>query len=102
MLAPDIKFYKSIMCKQHWMKKRIFVLRKLVKKREKTIFLLVLVCFRFMQMSNFPNFPSKENIRKQYLSANMYSCVNILSNKIAVRKDEMSYCNKGERFFASV
>ena len=74
------------------MKIRIFVLRKFVKRTEKIIFSLVFVCFRFTEISYFLNFPSNENVRKQHLSANAYSCVNMkFSYSIAVRKDEIFY-----------
>ena len=74
------------------MKIRIFVLRKFVKRTKNIIFSLVFVCFRFMEMSYFLNFPSNEHVRKQHLSANAYSCVNMkFSYTIAVRKDEIFY-----------
>ena len=74
------------------MKKRIFVLRKFVKRAEKIIFSLVFVCFGFTEISYFLRFPSNENVRKQHLSANAYSCVNMkFSYTIAVRKDEIFY-----------
>ena len=42
----------------------------------------------------FLNFPSKENVRKQHLSTNAYSCVNMkFSYTIAVRKGEIFYVN---------
>ena len=73
------------------MKKKIFVLRKFVKRTEKIIFSLVFVCFRFTEIY-FLNFPSNENVRKQHLSANAYSCVSMkFSHTIAVRKDEIFY-----------
>ena len=85
------------------MKKRIFFLRKFVKRVEKIIFSLVFVCFRFTEMSYFLNVPLNENVRKQHLSANTYLCVNMkFSYTIAGRKDEMSYCNENKRFFAGV
>ena len=74
------------------MKIRIFVLRKFVKRTENILFSLVFVCFRFTEISYFLNFPSNENVRKQHLSANAYSCVNMkFSYTIAVRKDEIFY-----------
>ena len=74
----------------HRMKRRIFVLRKFVKRTEKIIFLLVLVYFRFTNISYFLNFPSNEYVRKQHLSTNAYSCVNMkFSYTIAGRKDEI-------------
>ena len=74
------------------MKIRIFVLRKFVKRAENILFSLVFVCFRFTEISYFLNFPSNENVRKQHLSANAYSCVNMkFSYTIAVRKDEIFY-----------
>ena len=59
----------------------ISVLQKFVKRTEKLIFLLVFVCFHFTEISYFLNIPSNENVRKQHLSASLYSCVSILSNK---------------------
>ena len=74
------------------MKIRIFVLRKFVKRTEKIIFSLVFVCFPFTKISYFRNFPSNENVRKQHLFVNAYSCINMkFSHKIAVRKDEIVY-----------
>ena len=76
----------------HCMKKRIFVLRKFGKRKEKIIFSLVFICFRFTEISYSLNFPSNENIRKQHLSANVYSRVNMkFAYTIAVRKDEVFY-----------
>ena len=70
------------------MKIKIFVLRKFEKRTEKMIFSLVFVCFRFTEISYFLNFSSNKNVRKQYLSANVYSCVNMkFFYTIAVRKD---------------
>ena len=72
------------------MKIRIFVFRKFVKRTEKIIFSLVFICFT--EISYFLRFPSNENVRKQHLSANVYSCVNMkFSYMIAVRKDEIFY-----------
>ena len=74
----------------HGMKIRIFVLRKIVKRTKKIIFSLVFVCFRFTAISYFLNFPSNENVRKQHLSANAYSWINMrYSYTIAVCKDEI-------------
>ena len=81
---------KIIVVSNHCMKIRIFVLQKCVKSTEKIIFSLFFVCFLFTEISYFLNFPSNENIRKQHLSANAYSCVNMkFSYTIAVRKDEI-------------
>ena len=45
-----------------------------------------------MEISYFLNFPSNENVRKQHLSANAYSCVNMkFSYTIVVRKDGILY-----------
>ena len=76
------------------MKKRIFVLPKLLKRAEKIIFSLVFVCFRFTEISHFLSFPSNENVRKQHLFANAYGCVNMkFSYTIATGKDEIfTYC----------
>ena len=75
----------------HCIKKRIFVLRKFVKRRENIIFSVVSVFFRFTEISYFLNFPSNENVRKQHLSSNTYSSVNVkFSHKIAGRKDDFS------------
>ena len=74
------------------MKKRIFIFRQFVKRTEETIFSLVFVCFHFTEKSYLLNFPSNENVRKQHLSANAYSRVNIkFSYTIAARKDEIFY-----------
>ena len=74
------------------MKIRIFVLRKFVKRTENIIFSLVFVCFRLTEISYFLNFPSNENARKQYLSANAYSCVNMkFQYMITLRKVEILY-----------
>ena len=63
-----------------------------MKRTENIIFSLVFVCFRFTEILYFLNFPSNENVRKQHLSANAYSCVNMkFSYTIAVRKDEIFY-----------
>ena len=72
------------------MKKRIFVLRKFVKRVEKIIFSLVFVCFRFTEISYFLSFPLMENVRKQHLSANAYFCINMkFLHTIAGCKDEI-------------
>ena len=74
----------------HCMKIRIFVFRRFVKRTEKIIFSLVFICFT--EISYFLKFPSNGNVRKQHLSANAYSCVNMkFSYTIAVRKDEIFY-----------
>ena len=74
------------------MKIKIFVFRKFVKRTEKIIFSLIFVCFRFTEILYFLNFFSNENVRKQHLSANAYSCVNMkFSHTIVVRKDEIFY-----------
>ena len=83
---------KILVVSNHRMKIRICVLQKFVKSTEKIIFSLFFVCFLFAEISYFLNFPSNENIRKQHLSANAYSCVNMkFSYTIAVRKDEIFY-----------
>ena len=88
-VTVDLSNYAT---KTHCMKIRIFVLRKFVKRTEKIIFSLVFICLRFMKISYFLIFPSNENVRMQYLSANAYSCVNMkFSYTIAVRKDEIFY-----------
>ena len=75
----------------HCMKKIIFVLQKFVKRTEKIIFLLVFICFRLTEIY-FLNFPSNENVRKQHLSANAYSCLNMkFSYTIAGLKNEIFY-----------
>ena len=87
----------------HCMKKRIFVLRKFVKRVEKIIFSLVFVCFCFTEISYFLSFPSSKNVRNQHLSTNACFCVNIeFSYAIAGCKDETLYCNENKRFFAGV
>ena len=91
-LVSILTFSKKILIvvyDKHCMKTRIFVLLKFVKRTEKIIFSLVFVCFRFTDISYFLNFSSNENVRKQHLSANAYSCVNMkFSYTIALRKDE--------------
>ena len=59
--------------------KRIFVFRKVVKETQKT--------FMFL---NFHFLISNEHVRKQHLSANTYSCVNMkFSYAIALHEDEI-------------
>ena len=63
-----------------------------MKKENEIIFSFVFVCFRFTEISYFLNFPSNENVRKQHLSANANSCVNMrFWYMIAARKDE-TFC----------
>ena len=78
----------------HCMKKKIyFVLHKFVKRTEKILFSLVFTCFCFTEVLYFVNFPSNENVRKQHLSANVYSCVNMkLLYAIAVHKKIKILC----------
>ena len=60
------------------------------KRAEKIIFSLVFVCFRFTEIPYFLSIPSKENARKQHLSANACYCVNMkFSYTMAGRKDEI-------------
>ena len=74
-----------------------------MKSAENIIFSLVFLFFRFTKISEFLNFPSNKNVRKQHLSANAYFCVNMkFSYTIAGRKDEMSYSNETKGFFSSV
>ena len=74
------------------MKITIFVLRNFVKRIKKITFSLGFACFRFTEISYFLNFSSNENVRKQRLSANAYSCVNMkFSYTIDVRKVEFFY-----------
>ena len=76
----------------HCMKIIIFVLRKFVKTTENIIFSLVFVCLRFKEISYFLSFPSNENARKQHLSANKYSCVNMnFLYTIAMCRNEIFY-----------
>lgn len=74
-------------------KKKVFLLRKFVKRTGKIIFSLAFICFRFTEISNFLDFPSNENVRNQYISSKAYSCVNmkVLYAK-TVCKDEMIFC----------
>ena len=76
------------------MKKNIyFVLHKFVKRTEKILFSLVFTCFCFTEILYFVNFPSNENVRKQHLSANVYSFVNMkLLYAIAVNKKIKILC----------
>ena len=96
----------NLNCYFHFMKKRIFVLRKFVKSAEKIIFSIVSVCFSFREISYILSFPSNENVGKQHLSAIAYFCVNMkLSYMIAECKDEicrMSNCNENKWFFAGI
>ena len=74
------------------MEKRIFFWQKFVKRTEKVIFLLVFLCFRFTETSYFLDFPSNENVRKQHLSVNAYSCVDMkFLYTLVVRKDKNFY-----------
>ena len=74
----------------HCMKKRIFVMRKFVKRKEKIIFSLVFACSRLMEISYFLNSSSDENVRKQQLSGSAYFCLNMkCSHTIAGRKDNI-------------
>ena len=70
---------------------------KFLKRTENINFSLFLVCFRFTELSYFLIFPSNENVRKQHLSTNAYSCVNMkFSYTIAVRKIAAWYCSKSK------
>ena len=63
-----------------------------MKRAEKIILPLVSVCFRFTKISYLLNFPLNENVRKQHLSLNVYSWVNMkFLYTIAVLKDEVFY-----------
>ena len=53
-----------------------FRVTKICERTEKIIFSLAFVCFRFTEIC-FLNFPSNEDVRKQHLAANTYSCVNM-------------------------
>ena len=70
--------------KNQWMKRRIFVLQKFVKRTENFTFSLDSACFRFTEISYFLTFSSKENVTKQHLFSN--ACF-------------MSYCNENRQFF---
>ena len=71
------------------MKIRIFFLQKFVKRTEKIIFISFCM-FPFHGNIVFSDFSSNENVRKQHLSVNEYSCVNMkFLYTIAVRKDEI-------------
>ena len=66
------------------MKIKIFVLRKLVKRTEK------IISYVFISQKYHIFVPSNENARKQRLSANAYSYVNMkFLHTIAVHKDEI-------------
>ena len=71
------------------MKKRIFVLRKFVKRAEKIILLLVFEGFRFTEIS-YHNFPLNENVRKLHLYANAYSWVNMKLCRIVTKASDFS------------
>ena len=76
----------------HCMKKGIFALRKFVKRAERIIFSSAFVCFRFTEISYFLNFPSCKNVRKQYLSANVYFCANMKSSYTIVGRKNKIFC----------
>ena len=67
-----------------------FRVTKICEKERKYHISLVFVCFRFTEISDFLNFPSNKNVRKQHPSANAYSCVNMkFSYTKAARIDEI-------------
>ena len=76
----------------HCMKKKNFRLRKICEKGEKYHIFFSFYMFSFYENIIFFNFPSNENVRERYLSANAYSCVNMkFWYTIAGRKDENFY-----------
>ena len=82
-------FFFSFSCFFTPWKKEFFVLRKFLKRTEKIIF-----CFCFTEILYFLSFPSNKNARKQGLSANAYSCVNMTSlYTIAGNKHKVFYVN---------
>ena len=83
----------------HYMKKRIFVLRKFVKRAGNIIFSLVFVCSRFTEISYFLSFPSNENVWKQHLSGNAYFCVNMKFSYWYL-DILMSHCHKSKQFIS--
>ena len=84
------------MIKWHCMKKKIFVLRKFVKRTEKIIFSLVFVCFRFTNI--FSELSFKRKCKK---AASFRRCVFLRKYDVKM-KFSMSHCNENKRFFASV
>ena len=87
-----------MLTKQMHQKNVIFVIIDIFSYRtEKIKFSLFLVCFRFTELSYFLIFPSSENVRKEHLSTNAYSCVNMkFWYTIAVRKIATWYCSKSK------
>ena len=83
---------------KHCMKIRVFVLRRFVKRTEKIIFSVVLVCFLFTEISYFLNFPSSGNVRKQLLFANAYSCVKMKFSVVLLRKQTIFHLRLGQLF----
>ena len=93
--------------------------QKFVKRTGKIIFSLVYVCFRLTKISYFLNFSSDENVTKENLSANAYSCVSMkfCTRQLYVKMElllvfrstfswqylkekmncSMSYCSKNKR-----
>ena len=65
---------------------------KICAKDRKNHIFITFHMFPFHEISSFPNFPSKKNVRKQHLSANAYSCVKIkFSYTTTARKGEIFY-----------
>ena len=60
----------------HCMKKELYF-TKLCEKNIKYHIFLVFVCFRLTEILYFLNFPSNKNVRKQHLSVNAFSHVNM-------------------------
>ena len=87
---------KEINHNDHHKTKYKYENKNLVKRTENTIFSLVFVCFRFTEISYFLNFPANENVRKQHLPANAYSCVKM---KFLMK---MSFCYENKRYFTCV
>ena len=66
--------------------KKNFRLMKICEKDKKDNIFVSFACFRFRKMSYFL-VQSNDNVRKQHLSANGYSCINMkFSYAMAVRK----------------
>ena len=67
-----------------------FLLTKICEKDRKDHIFISFCMFPFHGNIVFSDFSSNENVRKQHLSVNEYSCVNMkFFYTIAVRKDEI-------------
>ena len=73
-------------------KTKNFRLTKICEKDRKDHVFVSHCMFPLQEIPNYLIFPSNENVRKQHLSANAYSCINMkFSYTVAVRKDDIFY-----------